>query len=102
MRPYIEIEDIEYLRRRNGIDDLKLQEDVRGLRVGNVVKLTFIAGPRATETLSVRITSIGPTIFRGKLTKAPTVTGLSQLRLDSIITFTADHIHSLVKLKPNP
>jgi hypothetical protein len=102
MREYIEIEDIEYLRRRNGIDDLKLQEDVRGLRVGNIVKLTFIAGPRATETLSVRITSIGSTVFRGKLTKAPTVPGLSKLRLESVIVFTADHIHSLVKAKSTP
>jgi len=102
MRQLIEIEDIEYLRRSNGIEDVKLQQEIARLRAGSVVKLTFLAGPRCSETLAVRITSISSSGFRGKLVKSSTVTGLSKLRLQSVIVFTADHIHSIVTAKPRP
>ena len=97
----IEIEDIEYLRRRSGIEDVKLVEDIRRLRVGDFVKLTFLVGPRSSETLSVRITSINDTAFRGKLADAATATGLASLRLGTLISFRASHIHSLLRSKPN-
>lgn len=102
MRQLIEIEDIEYLRRRNGIEDVKLQKEIGRLRAGSVVRLTFLAGPRCSETLAVRITSIRGSAFRGKLVKSSTVAGLSMLRLESVIVFTADHIHSIVAVMPRP
>jgi hypothetical protein len=102
MRQLIEIEDIDYLRRSNGIEDVKLQQEIERLKAGSVVKLTFLAGPRCSETLAVRITSIRGSGFRGKLVKSSTVSGLSELRPESIIVFTADHIHSIVKAKPVP
>src|SRR5438477_584590 len=54
-----QIENIEELRRREGIDDVELREEVRGLGVGDVVMLTFLTGTNsfAGETLPVRITS---------------------------------------------
>jgi hypothetical protein len=101
-RQIIEIEDIDYLRRRNGIDDEKLREDIRGLHVGDFVKLTFLAGSGAAETLSVRITSIGDSAFRGKLATAPTASSLAKLHLGSLVVFTAANIHSLPRTKPTP
>ena len=60
MRARVEIENIEEMRCRQGIDDVELREAIRGLRVGDVVRLTFLAGAgsSAGETLSVRVTSI--------------------------------------------
>ncbi len=100
MRSPIEIEDIEAKRHREGIEDIELAEEIRGLRVGDLIKLTFLVGSHTFETLSVRITSIrGPT-FRGKLTNGPTVKGLLSLRVGSLVAFTAAHIHSLPRKQP--
>jgi hypothetical protein len=99
--PYcIEIEDIEELRRAAGIDDLELRRDIRGLRVGDTVKLTFSAGPRAFESLFVRITSIRGLAFRGKLANNPVCTALSRLHMGSSVAFAANHIHSLRRKEP--
>ena len=95
MHRTIEIEDIEYLRRRSGIEDIKLQEDVRRLRVGDIVKLTFLVGSSSGETLSVRITSMNDSAFRGKIMDAPTASVLSKLHQGTLVNFTAAHIHSL-------
>ncbi len=102
MRNTVEIENIEELRRREGIDDIELWEEIRGLRTGDFVKLTFRAGEDSFggETLLVRITGIrGPT-FRGELTRAPTAPGLSGLRVGLRVSFTAEHIHSLPRGRP--
>jgi hypothetical protein len=96
MHPRIEIEDIEYLRRQNGIYDVELQEKIKNLRAGSIVRLTFLGGPRAAATLSVRITSIGPESFRGTLTQASTTAGLTELKIGGRISFTAEHIHSIL------
>jgi hypothetical protein len=104
MRHPLEIENIDDLRRREGIDDAELREDVRRLRVGDHVKLTFLnpANPCARETLVVRITSIKGETFRGKLASPPTRAELSRLRAGSPVTFTRDQIHSIAKRQPTP
>ena len=100
MRNSIEIEDIEEMRRAAGIDDVELRHDIRGLRAGDIVKLTFSAGPRAFESLSVRITSIRASVFRGKLVNGPVCRALSQLHNGSPVAFTSNHIHSLQRKEP--
>jgi hypothetical protein len=106
MRNAIVVEDIDSMRRRQGIDDVELQEEIRELRIGDFVKLTLLTrtGPCAGETLLVRITRIRRSRFCGALAVRPTITGLSKLRLGSPIRFTTDHIHSVVKrqLKHEP
>src|SRR5262245_32164726 len=94
----VEIENIEERRREVGIDDVGLREDIRGLDVGDLVKLTLLSGTASTgETVLVRITSIRGSAFRGKLVCKPTSTGLSRLEIGSPLVFTTAHIHSLVR-----
>jgi hypothetical protein len=95
----VEIENIEAMRLREGIDDVELRQKIRGLRIGDSAYLTFRAGNASStgETLSVRITSIRGSAFRGKLTKAPASPGLSALHIGSTIEFTTEQIHSLPK-----
>jgi hypothetical protein len=100
MRHPVEIENIEEMRRREGIEDVELREEIRGLRVGDLVKLTFLTGAHSSETLLVRITSIRGAAFRGKLANGPTSAGLSSLRVGSPVAFTAAHIHSLPRKRP--
>jgi hypothetical protein len=102
MRHIVQIENIEDLRRREGIEDVELRNAIRGLAVGDVVKLTFLTGatPNAGETLRVRITRIEDGEFRGKLGSTPAAIGLSNLRAGSSVAFTSAHIHSLVKGVP--
>ncbi len=99
MRHTVVIENIEDMRRRQGIEDVELWKAIRGLRVGDVVRLTFLAAttPPAAETLRVRITRIRGDDFRGKLTDQPLSNGLSELRCGSFVVFTGHHIHSLAK-----
>src|SRR5262245_46303721 len=58
MQTPAEIQDVEQMRQRVGIDDVELRDEVRRLRVGDLVKLTFLAGAARAETLCVRSTSI--------------------------------------------
>ena len=99
MKHPIEIENIEGLRRREGIDDTELREEVRRLQVGDLVLLTFRIGTKscAGETLLVRITRIRDGEFRGELAERPTSPRLSGLRVRSPLAFTAAHIHSVSK-----
>src|SRR5260370_18731968 len=99
MRHIVEIEDIEDLRRREGIEDVELGNAIRALAVGDVVKLTFLTGvtPNAGEPLRVRITRIEDGEFRGRLGSAAATASLSSLRAGSSIAFTSAHIHSVVK-----
>jgi hypothetical protein len=97
MRIAVEIEDIEQRRLRAGIDDVELRSEIRRLRVGDVVYLTFLTGPTSSEMLPVRITSIRGAAFRGKLADSPASPALSQLRAGSPLAFTTTHIHSLLK-----
>jgi len=93
----VTLENIEELRRQNGIDDVELREGIHRLRAGDFVNLTFLTGPASFETLLVRITSVRGPAFRGKLAAKPTSNGLSSLRVGSAVTFTSTHIHSLSK-----
>jgi hypothetical protein len=102
MRKLVEIENIEEMRRQAGIDDVELREEIRGLEIGDLVKLTLLTGTNssARETLLVRITSIRGSMFRGKLANKPATTGLSKLRVGSHVAFTPAHIHSVAKGQP--
>ena len=92
----VEIENIEEMRRVEGIDDAELRVEIRGLKVGDVVKLTFLTSTTSFETVGVRITSMRGSAFRGKLVKRPASGRLRKLVGTSIV-FTAAHIHSLLK-----
>jgi hypothetical protein len=104
MRARVEIQNIEDMRRRAGIEDVELREAIRGLRVGAFVKLTLLAGEQGTagETLLVRITNIRGDDFRGRLADRPTCAGLSGLRVGLALAFTGSHIHSLAKEQASP
>jgi len=99
MRNAIVVEDIEGMRRRQGIHDLELQEQIRALRIRDFVNLTLLTrmGPYAGETLLVRITRIQDSRFCGALAVKPTYSSLSKLRLGSPLRFTASHIHSVAR-----
>jgi hypothetical protein len=97
----IAIENIEWMRRSAGINDVELWAAIRALRSGDFVRLTFVgaSGSHATETLRVRITRIRGSDFRGKLADPPSLGGLPGLDSGSTVTFTSSHIHS-VAAKP--
>ena len=95
MATTVPLENIEELRREQGIDDVELRMEIRALKAGDFVKLTFLIGA-AFETLLVRITSIRGSAFRGKLVKKPSSRGLAKL-VGAPIEFTTAHIHSLMK-----
>ena len=98
----VRIENIDAMRRREGIDDVELSEDIRGLAVGDFVRLTLLIGdpPVASETVVVRITAIDGPVFRGALDRRPVAKGLSELRAGSPLAFTATHIHSIPQGRP--
>ncbi len=102
MRNPVQIENIEEMRRREGIDDVELRKEVRGLAVGDLVNLTLLpgTGPFAGETVRVRITGITGIAFRGTLVRRPSSAGLEVLRVGSPLAFTAAHIHSVAKKQP--
>jgi hypothetical protein len=95
----VELENIEQRRCSLGIEDVELREAIRGLRVGDYVKVTILTGAKtsAGETLVVRITRIRGSEFRGKLADGPPSLGLAGLRDGAGLAFTANHIHSLLK-----
>jgi hypothetical protein len=96
MQNPIEIENIEALRRQQGIDDVELHQQIRGLRVGDTVKLTVSTGaPFPGRALLVRITRIRGLDFRGKIVLAPGTAVLERLRVGAVLAFTADQIHSI-------
>ncbi len=96
----IELENIEEMRQEEGIDDIELHAAIRGLRVGDHVKLTVLAGPTSFETLVVRITRIRGLEFHGKLVKKPVSHRLGDLEVGSLLKFAAAHIHSIPKQQP--
>ena len=98
MRQPVEIQDIEEMRRREGIDDVTLRVEIRALKVGDLVKLSLATGASSFETLSVRITSIRGSAFRGKLANRPSAAGLVKLRGGPALAFTTAHIHSIAKM----
>jgi len=95
----VRIENIEEMRRREGIDDVELRDDIRALAVGDFVRLTLLSREPSGggEALLVRITDISGTSFRGQLAGRPASKGLAGVRTGVPLAFTADHIHSLPK-----
>jgi hypothetical protein len=91
------IEDIEAVRLREGIEDVQLAVQIRRLRVGDAVNLTFLPHAEAFPgiLLVVRITSIAGLVFRGKLMHAPGRSRRPELRRGRSLTFTAAQIHSI-------
>jgi len=100
MRHPVQIENIEEMRRREGIEDVELREHIGLLRPGYFVKLTFLSKPPSFETLWVRITSIRGSVFRGKLASRPLSNGLARLHVGSPVVFSAEHIHSIPTGEP--
>jgi hypothetical protein len=92
-----EIENVDVVRPRRGQDDVKFREELRGLRVGDLVKLTLLSATESFtgETLLVRITRMQGSIFAGRLASQPTSPCLAGVRLGSILTFTTAHIQSI-------
>lgn len=99
MRQAVAIENIEEMRRREGIEDAELWEAIRVLRVGDFVRLTLLSNtiPSTAETRLVRITRIRGDDYRGKLADKPSTAGSTQLPCGAPIVFTGDHIHSVAK-----
>jgi hypothetical protein len=87
------------MRRREGIEDLELRDEIRGLAIGDLVTITLSSGtkPFPGKSLLVRITSIRGETFRGKVTKRSSSAGRPTVPIGSCIAFTAAHIHSLPK-----
>jgi hypothetical protein len=98
----IPIEEIGALRRQLGIEDIELHAQVGRLRVGDLVRLTFLpaepTGPG--ETLDVRITSIRYDRYRGRLVGRPVRVALARLRPGVLIGFTEGQIHSVTAPRP--
>jgi hypothetical protein len=76
--------------------------EIRALKAGDFVNLTFVTSSRSFETLLVRITSIRGSAFRGKLVDGPTSAGLKTLGPGVAVVFTTAHIHSLLKRSEAP
>lgn len=95
MADRVHIEDIEEMRQEAGIDDVELRAGIRELRIGDLVRLTFLHGALTHETLLVRITEAQGSHFHGELAQVPVAPGLSSLHLGHPVTFTPAHIHSL-------
>ncbi len=103
MNKGVEIENIEEMREQVGIDDVELREEVRGLRCGDVVRLTLVtaAAPAARETIRVRVAGARGPESLGRLADRPHSPGLAALRAGTRVTFRAAHIHSIAKGRPS-
>jgi hypothetical protein len=96
----VSIEDIAGRRRREGIEDVELRDAIRGLAVGDVVRVTLRADHAPSgETVDVRITAVDGDGFHGALAGRPASKGLAGMVVGAAIDFTADHIHSLPNRK---
>jgi hypothetical protein len=99
MRTHVAIENIEEMRQNQGIDDVELRMEVRDLKAGDLVRITLL-GSASAETLTVRITSIVGPAFRGRLVRRPTSAGFFDVTTTTLLSFTANHIHSVPKSNP--
>jgi hypothetical protein len=95
MQNYIEIENIEEMRRQVGIDDVELRKQIQKLQIGDFVKLSLVTNRSSFETLLIQIKSIHGSNFQGHLVHLPHPPNLSKLEVGSLIVFTSDHIHSI-------
>ena len=102
MRQALQLQDIEELRRENGIDDVELRLAIRALRVGDYIKLSLLTSARSFETVEVRITSIRGSSFRGRLSQSKTPARRSNHAPALAVAFTTAHIHSIVREESRP
>jgi hypothetical protein len=100
MQKRVQIENIEDLRRRQGIEDVELDEGIRQLKPGGFVRITLVTERGSAETLWVRVTSIKGAMLRGKLASRPASAGLCRLHHGASIAFRTAHIHSIPKGRP--
>jgi hypothetical protein len=100
MRVSIQIENIDELRRCNGIDDIELHGKIDRLQVGDHVLLTFLSGSNLRATLPVCITRIRAGRFRGRLAARPARPELLGLRANAMVAFSAGQIHSITRPQP--
>jgi hypothetical protein len=92
----IQIEDIDAVRLREGIDDVGLRKSVAQLGASDRVCLSISLDGKSFEKVSVRITSCRGGTFRGKLLSKPHSTGLRDLDADRLLVFSASQIHSII------
>ena len=97
MRNTYNIEDIEALRKREGIDDVELREEVGHLAAGDCVRLTFLGSEKPSHTLMVRITRAEGKTFRGRLIQCPSKGTHDGPRMGVMLDFHSSHIHSVVR-----
>ena len=91
----ITMENIDEMRRCEGIDDDELRAAIGRLRVGDHIRFTFLTGLSFQETLLVRITRIQGRQFHGRLAHLPARPHRFPLQADAHIAFTAAQIHSI-------
>jgi hypothetical protein len=96
MRNFTEMENIEEMPRREGIDDVELEQAIRRLQVGDLVKLTLLTADKSFtgETLLVPIFDVRASAFRGRLIEKPVSPRLAKVRTGCAVSFSAAHIHS--------
>src|SRR5262249_54840402 len=99
----VAIEGVQTMRRPQGRNDVQLRQRIRGLRVGDLVKLICLSAMEVYggETLLVRITRIQGSAVCGRLVSAPTSAGLPGLRVGSPLAFSAAHIHAIPQRRPS-
>ena len=95
----LRIQNIEEMRRQEGIIDDELRKDIGALHVGDVVRLTIRASEKCgeAECILVRITAINKANFEGTLTEKPRSKALAHMDIGAPLAFAAAHIHSLAK-----
>lgn len=98
----LQLENIEEMRRREGIDDPELREEIRSLIPGDVVRITFLTGGTSFETVPVRVTAIRGGRYCGELAARPPRGSAAELVVGTAVTFTAAHIHSVSRSAPPP
>jgi hypothetical protein len=94
------IENIDAARKREGIDDVVLHDEIIRLKAGDQVRLSVSADGKQYEMVSVRITSVKGLALRGKVTEKPRSRSLGTLVVGAAMTFVADQVHSIVDGKP--
>lgn len=99
MQLSILVQNIEEMRRREGIEDEDLRRDISAIKIGDRVHLTLISSqkPMGSETVVVRVTKIDGSKYEGALLTRPISKGLNTLPTDLALFFKREHIHSLLK-----
>ena len=94
------IENIDEARKREGIDDVVLHDEIVRLKAGDHVRLSVSSDGKQFEMVSVRITSVKGSALRGKVLEKPRSRSLGTLIAGSAMTFKAGQVHSIVDGKP--